>query len=259
MRGHPHGGRGPKRLPASRGSRLANDALPIAAVLAVLAVFALMPAAAPAADNETGAWIIFTATDRFPPREPGSATRWRYWLDAHARYPDAGSGVNQLLIRPGLGYEISPDVTAWAGYARFRTHGRSGRTTTEDRFWQQLVWNAKRWDDASLSTRLRVEQRALSSGDDTGVVLRWQLRYARAVAPGSTTQLIASIEPFFDLRDTDYGATSGLSQGRLYVAVRWQLSERNQFEAGYQNQYVFADSGDDTMRHLAMLNFRTRF
>ena len=38
--------------------------------------------------------------------------------DAQAQYFDPGSGANQWLVRPGVGYEIREGVKAWAGYAR---------------------------------------------------------------------------------------------------------------------------------------------
>lgn len=218
-----------------------------------------VPQQAPATESDSGAWLIFTATDRLPARDGSGASRWHYWVDAQARYPDAGSGVNQLLIRPGIGYGIGPTLSVWAGYARFRTHTNSGRTVTEDRYWQQLSWRARNWGHSALSTRLRLEERDLSTGSDTGIVLRAQIKYVREVTPGGDTDFIASIEPFFDLRDTDWGANSGLSQNRLYFGLGWKLTGKSTIEVGYQNQYRFIDNGEDRVDHLAIVNFKTKF
>ncbi|NNC77292.1 MAG: DUF2490 domain-containing protein, partial [Woeseiaceae bacterium] len=177
----------------------------LAPLIAALTMLFLTPPIATATQSDSGVWLIVAATDRFPARDGSGTSRWHYWVDAQARYPDTGSGVNQLLIRPGIGYDISPTLSVWAGYARFRTHTSSGGTVTEDRFWQQLSWRARSWGDASLSTRLRLEERDLSTGSDTGIVLRAQLKYVRKLTPGGDTDFIASIEPFFDLRDTDWG------------------------------------------------------
>lgn len=227
--------------------------LPLPAALLFLA----LAAPASAIDHDSGSWLIATASDRFPSADGSAPSRWRYWLEVQARYPDVGSGDNQLLLRPGLGYVVNPDVSVYFGYARFRTH--AARTTTEDRLWQHLNWRFMRWGDASLSMRFRLEQRDLSTGDDIGHVLRYRLRYDRKVAPDSDMNLIASIEPFFDLRDTDYGARQGLNQVRLYLGVSWPLTAKSGLEAGYQNQFVNVRGGEDRMNHLAMLTFRTRF
>jgi hypothetical protein len=42
--------------------------------------------------------------------------RWRYWFDAQLRYFDIGSGINQYQLRPGIGYTISDNMVAHAGY-----------------------------------------------------------------------------------------------------------------------------------------------
>lgn len=236
--------------------KISHHSAPLVAAL-ILTFF--VPDRALATETDTGAWLIITATDRFPARGGSGESRWHYWLDAQARYPDTGSGVNQLLIRPGIGYDLTPTLSAWVGYARFRTHTSSGGTVTEDRYWQQLSWRARNWGHSALSARLRLEERDLSTGSDTGIVLRAQLKYVREVTPGGDTDFIASIEPFFDLRDTDWGADSGLSQNRLYLGLGWKLTGKSAIEVGYQNQYRFIDSGEDRVDHLAMITFKTKF
>lgn len=210
-----------------------------------------------ATDSDFGTWLVLSMTDRLPTAD--SSSRWRYWFDAQARYSDVGSSSNQLMYRPGIGYDITPTLSAWAGYARFRTHASSGNTSTEDRFWQQLSWRFRDWNSSSLSMRFRLEQRLLSSGDDTGVVLRAQLKYVRKLAASDRTSLVANLETIVNLRDTDWGANSGLAQQRSYLGVAWKLTDKSTFEAGYQNQYFNIDNAEDRMRHLAMLYFRTKF
>lgn len=243
-------------MPQNRAVKLPAPTTPLAAVLVT---WLLIPAVTSAVESASGAWLIISATDRFPSRNPSTQSRWHYWVDAQARYPDIGSGTNQLLIRPAIGYSISPALSVWAGYARFRTHGASGNTLTEDRYWQQLSWRVGAWRGGAVSTRFRLEQRDLSSGSDTGVVLRAQLKYVRKLAAGGDTDLIASIEPFFDLADTDWGADAGLSQSRLYLGLGWKLSGKTAVEVGYQNQYRFVDPGEDRVDHLAMFALKTRF
>lgn len=216
-----------------------------------------LPVALPAADDEAGAWLIATFSDRLPSASGNGP--WRYWLDLQARYLDAGGGVNQLLLRPGVDYVINERWSAWGGYARFRTRGASGGTVTENRLWQHLSWRAMNWADASLSMRFRLEQRDLSTGGDIGHSFRYQLKYTRRLVTGGRTDFIAYVEPFFDLRDTDYGADRGLSQNRIYAGLHWPLTEKSSLGVGCQNQRFFTDAAVDRSNHLAMLTFSSRF
>ncbi len=224
------------------------------AIAALAALYVVRPVAA--ADDDPGVWLITVFSDRMPFEDN---SRWRYWLEAQARYPDIGSGANQLLFRPGIGYDFSPTVSFLGGYARFRTHPASGATTTEDRFWQHVAWKFHVREQYSLTMRLRLEQRMPSTGNDTGHFLRYQLKYVRKVGADGATDFIASVEPFWDLRDTDYGATSGLSQMRAYVGFGFRLGAKSALEAGYQNQHLFLDGRPDRVNHLAMLNFKSKF
>lgn len=223
-------------------------------VVALLALTAQQPARG--ADDDAGAWLITVFSDRLPSAE---GSRWRYWLEAQARYPDVGSGANQLLFRPGIGYDFSPSVSALGGYARFRTHPASGATTTEDRFWQHVAWKFHVRERYSLTMRVRLEQRMPSTGSDTGHLLRYQLKYVRKLAGNGASDFIVSVEPFWDLRDTDYGARSGLNQARLYLGLGFKLGEKSAIDVGYQNQHIYRDNRPDLVNHLAMLNFKSKF
>ena len=222
-----------------------------------VALFAVAGAPARAADDSSGAWLIVTFADRMP--SSAGQSRWRYWLEAQARFPDFGTDINQLMLRPGIGYEVSANVSVLLGYARFRTHTASGSTVTEDRLFQHLAWRFRSWDSASLSMRFRLEQRFLSTGGDTGHLLRYQLKYQRKLSARGPAEFVASIEPFFDLRDTDYGADAGLSQNRVYLGFGWKLGDKSSIELGYQNQYFFLESARDRSIHLAMFTLKSRF
>lgn len=224
------------------------------AVAALTTLVAVRPVAA--ADDNPGVWLISVFSDRMPFEDD---SRWRYWLEAQVRYPDIGSGANQLLFRPAIGYDFSPNVSGLFGYARFRTHPASGPTTTEDRLWQHVAWKFHVREHYSLTMRFRLEQRMPSTGSDTGHFFRYQLKYVRKVGADGATDFIASIEPFWDLRDTDYGATSGLSQMRTYLGFGFRLGTKSALQVGYQNQHIYRDNRPDLVNHLAMLNFKSKF
>lgn len=211
---------------------------------------------ADAADNEAGFWTVFSTTDSLPGYE--SSPRWHYWFDAQARYFDIGSGTNQWLLRPAIGYEFESGIKAWAGYARFRSRDRVGQVRDENRFWQQVDWRAGDWQGGRVSMRIRLEQRSVETGDDTGVVMRFMTKYVRPSPryPGRT--LIVSLEPFVDFRDTDWGGSSGPAQNRIFIGMGWRVSDKLTVEAGYMNQHIWRDSAEDRTNHLAILTVKAK-
>lgn len=65
---------------------------------------------------------------------------------------------------------------------------------------------------------------------------------------------MVAIEPFFALRETDWGGSSGLRQNRFSLGVAWKLSDKTTLETGYMNAFVWVDNGEDRMNHLAVFN-----
>lgn len=226
--------------------------------LAIAAMFAFMaPAGTMAAEDNVGIWGIFTSEDAFGTAEAPS--RWRYWFDAQLRYFDIGSGINQYQVRPGIGYTISDNMVAHAGYMYVHASNASGRTVTEDRLWQQLTWNIARWTHGTLSMRARFQQRSVSTGDDLGWQFQYLMKYVRPLGSTGNLDFIISIEPFFILRDTDWGADSGLSQNRTAIGLGWKLSPTIGIDTGYMHQYIPVDDAEDLVNHLGVVNFKVKF
>lgn len=209
-----------------------------------------------ATEDNPGAWIVFSTTDAL--KTDGQDSRWRYWFDAQARYFDLGSGANQWLARPGIGYEISDNVRGWVGYARFRARSSAGDIADENRFWQQIDWTVGQWLDGRVSMRVRLEQRSVSVGDDLGLVLRYGVKYERPIGDNGNASLIVAVEPFIDLRNTDWGGEAGLGQNRVTIGFGRRLSDRLSIEGGYMNQYRWRDNAENRVDHLGVLNFKVK-
>lgn len=226
------------------------------ALAGLAALFIATPEHSAATEHDPGVWAIFSTSDTFS--SDGDASRWQYAFDAQARYFDIGSGVNQWLARPAIGYKLTDDVNAWVGYARLRARGASGAVVDENRYWQQIDWRAGRWQGGQLSMRVRLEQRDIEIGDDVGIVLRFMAKYVRPFSEGNKS-LVIGLEPFVDLRDTDWGGDSGFGQNRIFIGLNQPLNNKLTLEYGYMNQYIWLDGRDDRVNHLAIFNFKVRF
>jgi hypothetical protein len=225
-----------------------------AACAFMLLICACLPLSSAATEDDDGIWVGFVTTDAF--HTEGGDSRWRYWFDAQARYFDIGTGINQYVARPAIGFRPGDNMTAWLGYARLRSRNQSGNTAFENRYWQQIDWTAARFGSGTLTMRARLEQRSVSVSNDTGLVLRLMAKYMRPIGSSGKTSLILGIEPFVDLRDTDWSGDAGLKQNRLIIGVGWQVSDALMLETSYMNQYIWRDSAEDRSNHLGVLNFR---
>lgn len=213
-----------------------------------------LPLPALATEDDPGIWLGFVMTDAFETDSgPGG---WRYWFDVQARYSDIGSGINQFVVRPAIGFKPDNNMTAWLGYARIRSRNRVGNVAFENRYWQQVDWTAGRFDGGTLTMRTRLEQRSNSIGNNLGVVLRVMARYARPIGSAGLTSLVLALEPFVDLRETDWRGATGLKQNRATIAVKWQVSDKLALETGYMNQYTWRDGGEDRRDHVATMTLR---
>jgi len=210
-----------------------------------------------AAEDDFGAWTIVSTAGAF--ESDSGPSRWLYTVDAQARYFDVGSGANQYLLRPGIGYTIAENISVWAGYARLRARGKSGSVVDENRYWQQLAWTAGHWAGGKITMRTRIEQRSVSAGDDVRLVFRLQTKYVRKLGEDGETRLIIGLEPFVDLNDTDWGGDSGFGQNRTFLGFGRRLSKNVSMEAGYMNQFIWIDAGEDRVNHLATLHFKINF
>lgn len=185
-------------------------------------------------------------------------SRWSYSVEAHARYFDFGSGINQWLARPALGYAVTDNVRASVGYSRYRIRGRSGNVADENRYWQELDWKVGAVGGGKVSLRGRLEQRDIDFSNDTRHVLRLRAKYARPLAHGPAQALVLAAESYIDLNSTNWGGDSGLAQYRLYGGFEWRLGSRTTLEAGYLNQHIEVESQVDLVNHLGVLAVKVK-
>ena len=217
--------------------------------LALLIFGSLVPIAS-ATEDDLGGWAALVASGRIGQ----DTSRWRYHVDAQARYFDIGTGINQWLVRPGIGYDLGNNVSVWLGYSRFRSRGRGGAVVDEDRPWQDLRYSPTFSNGHRLGIRLRFEQRMVDVSDDTRQVVRLRVRYTIPV--GEASRIFFGLEPFYDLNTTDWGGGTGRSQDRWFVGMGWPLGRRISIEAGYMQQLFKLDGREDLLNHLGVVTLR---
>jgi uncharacterized protein DUF2490 len=206
--------------------------------------------------EDEGLWLMLAGQGGFAAvRENPSNFRW--WLDLQPRYFDAGDGLVQTLVRPGVGYAFADNAAVWLGYARIVTERQNAGSSKEHRIWQQLTWSPEiTW--LNLSSRTRLEQRFLNTGDEVGWRFRQFVKGTRPIAADSRLYLSVYDEVFVDLNDTDWGQRSGISQNRLFLGLGWKFGSSTRpgpasLEVGYLNQFINRPR-IDRMNHILSIN-----
>ncbi|MFK7828585.1 MAG: DUF2490 domain-containing protein [Congregibacter sp.] len=209
-----------------------------------------------ATENAPGNWLIGVMSG---PVGNADTSPWLFAVDAQLRHFDIGSGIHEYLLRPAVGVAVNNSTRVWLGYGRFRNRNGTGRTSDENRYWQQVDWSTSDFIQGRLTLRARTEQRDISFSSDRREVLRLMARYEKPLPGFYNSAVFASIEPFFDLNHTDWGGDTGLSQNRLQLGLGFTVNPQVRLEAGFMHQYFPIEIGPNRANYLGMLTARWRF
>jgi hypothetical protein len=221
----------------------------VARLSTLIPMYLALAAPARAQEQDVGAWLAFAGQGHLDRQNEGA--RWRWWFDAHARFFNDSDGFDQSIVRPGVGFDVSENATAWLGYAWIYSDPAQASAFDEHRLWQQFTWTTP-LDVNTFFGRSRLEQRFVEGTSDVGWRFRQFLRLTRPLEPRSRHGLRVWDELFFDLNDTSAGADSGFSQNRLFAGLGWTLDEAEHFtlEYGYLNQFIPHSGAPDAMNHI---------
>lgn len=204
------------------------------------------------AQADTQVW-----TAGFASGQVAEASRLLVWFDGHARFRDSGDQLDVTIVRPGIGWRVSPRLDLWAGYAHV-TLRRPGPDGEEHRAWQQATYPIAEVAGGRLTGRTRLEQRFREGGDDTGWRLRQFVRWSRPVI-GPNVSIVASNEAFIAFNNTDWGQRDGYDQNRAFLGLGWQATPRLRLEGGYMNQHIDGGAAPDRSNDNLVVSAFTTF
>jgi len=209
--------------------------------------------------EDFGVWGVFIAQGSLDIVSP-KLQNYRWGLEGQARFLDDASDFDTGIIGADLGYALAEDIAFWLGYAWVPTSPLEKESFDEHRIRQTLTWST-RLKPLTLSSRTRLEQRFLETGDDTGWRFRQLFKLAYRFPFEARFSLVGSNEIFFNLNDTDWGAENGFDQNRAFGGFGWSFDPGRRVSAviGYLNQYIRKPSTDNRMNHILSISLLLNF
>jgi hypothetical protein len=211
--------------------------------------------------TDYGVWGNITATGNwgFLNKENPTLGKLKWWLEGQGRFGNHMSEFTQSLLRPGLGYQLTPTVSLWAGYAFAPTNPPYSRVSfDEQRVWQQVLYREK-FDVGVFQSRSRLEQRmAPQLGTDVEVRYRQLMKLAVPLSFAPGFSFIIQDEVFVILNTGDWFARNGIDNNRFFTGIGYAITKELTGEIGYMNHYIWR-TGPNLMDHVLGINLLANF
>ncbi len=187
------------------------------------------------------------------------------YMEVNPRFADLDDvgHIDQLLLRPALGYQLTDNLSIWQGYAWVGNFNQKHTPPQspffeESRIFQQILYTRK-FESFKIVSRTRLEERWIEHADGTAVRFRTMLRgiYPLPIAP--EWALVGYEEVFVNLNTVGTrGPAAGFDQNRVFVGINRTFSSYVNVDLGYQNQLLNSRSVPNLanqMNHMILLQF----
>ena len=207
----------------------------------------MLPYISIAQSSDFGNWLIYIVNKKVN-------SKWNIHNEVQYRNYDAIGDLEQLLLRTGLGYNLSENNhNLLLGYGYILSQNYIADTqnkmdVNEHRIFQQFT-SKQNVGSVSLSHRYRFEQRFVES--DFKMRLRYFLAFKVPIIKTETSPsklyLSAYNEVFLNTQSDVF------DRNRVYGGLGFQLNKNVRIEAGYMSQ-LFENSSRDQFNLITFVN-----
>jgi len=217
-------------------------------IIATLTFMLVLPFYGLSQNSDLGNWLIYIGSKELK-------NGWNIHNEVQYRNYDAVGDLEQLLLRTGLGYNLTENNNnLLLGYGYILSENYVGETdqkvsVNEHRIFQQFTTKQK-VGVLNLSHRYRLEQRFVE--DDFKMRFRYFLGLKIPLqnkADGNNPLYLSAYNEIFLNTKSEI-----FDRNRLYGGLGYQFSKQLRLELGYMNQF-FETSGRDQLNIMAFVNF----
>ncbi|APX99055.1 DUF2490 domain-containing protein [Lacinutrix venerupis] len=216
--------------------------------IATLIIVLVLPFFAMSQDSNLGNWLIYIGNKKLN-------SKWNIHNEVQYRNYDAVGDLEQLLLRTGVGYNLSDNNdNILLGYGYILSENYIGDTdekvsVNEHRIFQQFTTKQK-VGNVGLSHRYRFEQRFVE--DD----FKMRFRYFLGIKIPLQYKEEGKNPLYMSLYNEIFLNTesSVFDRNRVFGGLGYTFSDNLRLELGYMNQF-FENSGRDQINIIAFVNF----
>ena len=207
----------------------------------------MLPYISIAQSSDFGNWLIYIVNKKVN-------SKWNIHNEVQYRNYDAIGDLEQLLLRTGLGYNLSENNhNLLLGYGYILSQNYIADTqnkmdVNEHRIFQQFT-SKQNVGSVSLSHRYRFEQRFVES--DFKMRLRYFLAFKVPILKTETSPIklyLSAYNEVFLNTESDV-----FDRNRVYGGLGYQLNKNVRIEAGYMSQ-LFENSSRDQFNLITFVN-----
>ncbi len=200
--------------------------------------FALLPLEGYGQKSDLGNWIIYFGNYKIN-------SRWNFHSEAQYRNYDALGDLEQLLLRTGVGYNLSENNNnILLGYGFIETQnyiaGLEDKVRVDEhRLFQQFI-KRHRVESVFLQHRFRLEERFIESD------FKMRFRYFLAVnVPLNSSEMENNTFYLSTYNEIFLNANgAAFDRNRAFGGLGFRLNPVFRFELGYMNQFLNSRSRD---------------
>jgi Protein of unknown function (DUF2490) len=182
------------------------------------------------------------------------SNRWELHLEGQWRRHDLGLQWQQLLLRPGVNYEVNENLILTAGYAFVDTFQYGDYPTAyrfpEHRLFEQILLKHKA-GSVDIQHRYRLEQRYLGERSDPAIerIDGWRYENRFRYLMRANIPITSNKKHYLGIYDEffiNFGrnvAANIFDQNRAYVALGLPIARGTKLEIGYMLQTIQQRNG----------------
>jgi opacity protein-like surface antigen len=213
--------------------------------MAAITLMLMLPIFAIGQDSNLGNWMIYFGNKKIN-------SKWNLHHEVQYRNYNSIGDLEQLLLRAGLGYNLTESTNVLLGYGYILSENYIGDIdekfqVNEHRIYEQIITKQK-FKNISIQHRYRFEQRFVE--DDFRLRFRYFLNVNMPLSMKETNKwyLSAYNEIFLNTESSIF------DRNRLYGGIGYKISDTVRIELGYMNQF-FETTSRDQLNIITFVNF----
>ena len=217
-------------------------------IIFTLLLLTALPLSSMSQSSNLGNWLIYIGNKDIK-------ERFNWHNEVQYRAYNAISDLEQLLIRTGIGYNLTENNNnLLLGYGFIHSQNYIEGTNdkfnvNEHRIYQQFI-TRQSFGRSSLQHRYRFEQRWVESD------FKLRFRYFLMLNVVLNKKEMSQGALYFSAYNEIFLNSAGniFDRNRLYGGLGYKISRATRFELGYMNQF-FEKGGRDQINIIALVNF----